>query len=171
MQRVFVGLGSNRGDRHRFLMNAFKALDQIPGWTVQATSSIYETEPVGNKDQPYFLNAVVEVYTSDPADLVLKTLKKTEQSIGRTPSERWGPREIDLDLLYVGGLVHQEPGFVLPHPEISKRRFVLVPLAEIAPDFIDPQRGSSMKELLRNCADVSSVNRTSLSFHPTTLEE
>ncbi len=171
MQRVFVGLGSNRGDRHRFLMNAFRALDQIPGWTVQATSSIYETEPVGNKDQPYFLNAVVEVHTSDPADVVLKTLKKTEQSVGRTTSERWGPREIDLDLLYVDGLVHKGPGFVLPHPEISKRRFVLMPLVEIAPDFIDPQRGSSMEELLRNCADASSVNRTSLSFHPTTLEE
>lgn len=170
MRRVFVGLGSNRGDRHLFLSEAAKALQVIPGWSLQNVSSLYETEPVGNKNQPFFLNGVAEFACADEPEEILKTLKDTEQRVGRIPSERWGPREIDLDLLYVGSLVRQGSGFQLPHPEIADRNFVLVPLAEIAPDFVDPLRQCMVKDLLQCCKDRCSVQKSPLIFHFTPLE-
>ncbi len=170
MHRVFVGLGSNRGDRHLFLSEATKALQAIPGWSLQNVSSLYETEPVGNKDQPFFLNGVAEFMCTAEPEEILKSLKDTERRVGRMPSERWGPREIDLDLLYVGSLVRQGSGFQLPHPEIAGRNFVLVPLAEIAPEFVDPLRRCTVKELLRLCTDMCSVQKSSLVIHPTSLE-
>lgn len=170
MHRVFVGLGSNRGDRHLFLSEAAKALQVIPGWSLQNVSSLYETEPVGNKNQPFFLNGVAEFACTDEPEEILKTLKDTEQRIGRIPSERWGPREIDLDLLYVGSLVRQGSGFQLPHPEIADRNFVLVPLAEIAPDFVDPLRECTVMDLLQCCKDRCSVQKSPLIIHFTPLE-
>lgn len=170
MQRVFVGLGSNRGDRHRFLSDATKALQGLPGWSLRQVSSLYETEPVGNKNQPFFLNGVAEFTCSAEPEEVLKSLKITEQLVGRTPSERWGPREIDLDLLYVGSTVRQEPDFQLPHPEIADRSFVLVPLAEIAPEFVDPLRRCTVKELLQRCKDTCSVQKSPMTIHVASLE-
>jgi 2-amino-4-hydroxy-6-hydroxymethyldihydropteridine diphosphokinase len=170
MQRVFVGLGSNRGDRHRFLSDATRALENLQGWSLQRVSSLYETEPVGNKNQPYFLNGVVEFACSAEPESVLRSLKETERLVGRIPSERWGPREIDLDLLYVGSTVRHGPDFTLPHPEIADRNFVLVPLAEIAADFVDPLRGCTVKELLERCTDVCTVQKSPLTIHSTSPE-
>jgi 2-amino-4-hydroxy-6-hydroxymethyldihydropteridine diphosphokinase len=170
MHRVFVGLGSNRGDRHRFLTDAARMIRELPGWSLQCVSSIYETEPVGQKNQPFFLNAVAELECPFGADEILAVLKETERKVGRTPSERWGPREIDLDLLYVGTIVCHAPGLVLPHPEVAKRRFVLVPLVEIAPKFVDPLRNCTVSELLERCPDTSSVQKSSLTIHLTPLE-
>lgn len=128
----FVGLGSNVGDRLANLRAAVTALARTDGIEVARTSSVYETDPVG-PPQPDFLNAVVEVETSlGPAEL-LQTLKAIERELGRTPSERWGPREIDLDLLLYGDASSSSDELTVPHPEISRRAFVLVPLAEIAP--------------------------------------
>lgn len=170
MHRVFVGLGSNRGDRHRFLSEATKALGALPGWSLQTVSSLYETEPVGNKNQPFFLNGVLELTCAAEPEEILNSLKDTERRVGRIPSERWGPREIDLDLLYVGTLVRQGSGFQLPHPEIAERNFVLVPLAEIAPEFVDPLRHCTVKELLQRCTDSCSVQKSSMAIHLTSLE-
>lgn len=170
MQRVFVGLGSNRGDRHRFLSDATRALQELPGWSLQRVSSLYETEPVGNKNQPFFLNGVAEFACTSESEEILKSLKDTERRVGRIPSERWGPREIDLDLLYVGCTVRQGPGIQLPHPEIADRNFVLVPLAEIAPDFVDPLRRCTVRELLQRSTDTCSVQKSPMTIHSTPLE-
>lgn len=170
MERIFIGLGSNRGNRRTFLQEALQALGEIPGWSVHAVSSVYETEPFGFKDQPYFLNAVAEVHATVEPEEALALLKAIERILGRTRSERWGPREIDLDLLYVGNAIREGAEFRLPHPELAKRKFVLEPLAAIAPDFIDPVSGKTILELLNACTDTSSVTRSEESLQLTLLE-
>jgi 2-amino-4-hydroxy-6-hydroxymethyldihydropteridine diphosphokinase len=131
---------------------------------------VYETEPVGKKDQPEFLNAVVELSTELGAFELFTACKRIERQIGRSRSERWGPREIDLDVLYVGeGRISQDE-LVLPHPEISRRRFVLVPLAELAPSFVDPVHKASVSELLAICPDSSTVGKTAHSIGQTVVE-
>lgn len=167
--RVFIGLGSNLGERIQFLQKGIAALEAIPMTHIVAASSVYETEPVGLKEQPPFLNAVVEIQISlGPVELV-KTLKAIEEQIGRTESVRWGPREVDLDLLCYGEKVLHEGRFIIPHPEIAKRKFVLVPLAEIAADFIDPSGALTIGELLSQCVDTSGVIKThyKLEYHQT----
>jgi 2-amino-4-hydroxy-6-hydroxymethyldihydropteridine diphosphokinase len=161
MERVLVSIGSNIGDRLDFLQKAVDELGKVTGVTLRSVSSVYETEPVGKKDQPPFFNAALELASSIPAAQVLAALKEVERKVGRTPSERWGPREIDLDLIYVGALVAEEGRLVLPHREAANRRFVLTPLAEIAPEFVDPVRKVTLKDLLDSCSDSNSVVRIS----------
>ena len=160
MSRVFIGLGSNIGDRATYLQQALSELENLPQTTVNKYSSVYETEPVGVKGQPRFLNMVVELDSLLRPDDLIHELKEIEQRVGRTLSERWGPREIDLDLLYYGGEMLNETSLHVPHPEISNRRFVLVPLKEIAAEFLDPLRHLSIEELLQQCSDTSSVRKT-----------
>jgi 2-amino-4-hydroxy-6-hydroxymethyldihydropteridine diphosphokinase len=135
---AYIGLGSNVGDRVAHLRAALEAL-AARGVTVTRVSSLYETDPVG-PPQPDFLNAAAEVSTDlSPADLV-RTLKAAEADVGREQRERWGPREIDLDLLLYGDETIDEEGLTVPHPELTHRAFVLVPLIEIAP-FLDLPSG------------------------------
>lgn len=170
MGRIFVALGSNIGDRLGFLQKAMDALGSAPGFKVRRVSSVYETEPVGKKEQPQFLNAAVELNSLMSPEDVLVTLKQIERAVGRTPSERWGPREIDLDLIYVQDLVIDGPELVLPHPEVDSRKFVLTPLAEIAPEFLDPLRNRSLRELLLSCPDPNSVIKISSAIHTSAVE-
>ena len=138
MTTAYIGLGSNVGDRVAHLRAAIEAL-AARGVTVTRVSSLYETDPVGPL-QPDFLNAAAEVSTDlSPADLV-RTLKAAEADVGREQRERWGPREIDLDLLLYGDETIDEEGLTVPHPELTHRAFVLVPLIEIAP-FLDLPSG------------------------------
>jgi 2-amino-4-hydroxy-6-hydroxymethyldihydropteridine diphosphokinase len=160
MSRIFIGIGSNLGDRAAYLRRALSELEHLHLTTLKKYSSIYETEPVGVKEQPKFLNMVVEVDSLlRPEDLV-RELKDIETRVGRTGHEHWGPREIDLDLLYYGGEMLNESALQVPHPEISNRRFVLVPLKEIAAEFQDPLRHLNIGELLQRCSDTSSVRKT-----------
>jgi len=129
----YVGLGSNVGDRLQRLRHAVSLLDASEGIDVVASSSVYETDAIG-PPQPEFLNAVVEVRTSLGPRELLARLKEVEVEIGRTPSPRWGPREIDLDLLTYGDETIDDDELRVPHPRMSERAFVLVPLAEIASD-------------------------------------
>jgi 2-amino-4-hydroxy-6-hydroxymethyldihydropteridine diphosphokinase len=161
MSRVFIGLGSNLGDRATYLHRALSELENLHQTTVKKFSSVYETEPVGVKGQPKFLNMVAELDSMLRPDDLIHELKEIEQRVGRTFREHWGPREIDLDLLYYGGEMLNETSLQVPHPEISNRRFVLVPLKEIAAEFQDPLRHLSVKELLQRCSDTSSVRKTS----------
>ncbi len=130
----FVGLGSNLGDRLENLRLAVTLLDATSGVDVTATSSVYETDPVG-PPQPDFLNAVVEVRTTLSARDLLARFKEIEVGIGRTTgAERWGPREIDIDLLTYGEESIESDDLRVPHPRMAERAFVLVPLSEIAAD-------------------------------------
>jgi 2-amino-4-hydroxy-6-hydroxymethyldihydropteridine diphosphokinase len=157
MPVIFVGLGSNLGDRLSYLRQALSQLAKLEKTSVVNCSSVYETQPVGLKEQPQFLNMVAELDSAlSPID-VFRNLKEIENKLGRTGNVRWGPREIDLDLLYYNNKVFTTGELIIPHPEIVNRRFVLIPMKEIASDFIDPAQEASIAELLRSCSDASDV--------------
>jgi 2-amino-4-hydroxy-6-hydroxymethyldihydropteridine diphosphokinase len=153
--RAYVGLGSNLGDRQGHLRAAVDALT-AHGLAPSAVSSAYESDPVG-PPQPDYLNAVVEVRTDLSARDLLTTLKAIEGELGRAHRERWGPREIDLDLLLFGDEAVAEEGLTVPHPELTKRSFVLVPLLEIAP-YLDLPSGEPVSAFCeRNPAGLRRV--------------
>ena len=160
--RVFLGLGSNMGERAQFLQKAADLIKAIQGVRVVWYSSVYETDPWGNTEQAKFLNAVCEIETTLlPGDL-LRELKSIEEGLGRTPSAiPWSPREIDLDILLYDGLVHADSTVTVPHPLLRDRRFVLVPFREIAPDVIHPVNGLTIEEMASACADKGKVVRSS----------
>jgi 2-amino-4-hydroxy-6-hydroxymethyldihydropteridine diphosphokinase len=141
--RAYVGLGANLGDRESTLRAAVDALGSQDGITVAAVSSLRETDPVGVGDQPLFLNGVVALDTSLRARAFLDRLLAVEQRFGRVrvPGER-SPRTLDLDLLLYGDETIDEPGLTVPHPRLHERRFVLEPLAELAPGLVVPGRGT-----------------------------
>ena len=142
MTRAFVGLGANLGDRRRTLHAALDALADEAGIEVVAVSTLRATEPVGVGEQPRFLNGAAELETTLTAHELLGRLLAVEQRFGRvrTPGEH-GPRTLDLDLLLYGDEVIDEPGLTVPHPRLHERRFVLEPLAELAPGLVVPGRG------------------------------
>ena len=162
MAKVYLGLGSNKGDRLEFLQSALNEAAKLHETSVRAISSVYETEPVGKKDQAEFLNAVAEIETSlAPYDL-LRKLKRIEKDLGRKDWIRWGPREIDIDILYYDDVVLKDVSIQIPHREIANRRFVLIPLSELAQGLVDPTRKLSVADLLKFCSDTSTVRRTKL---------
>lgn len=163
MNRAFIGLGSNVGDRLHYLHRAVKALAEFPETAVKKVSSVYATEPVGMKEQAEFLNAVMEIETVLDVRRLYTLLKEIERALGRTYRQQWGPREIDLDILYYNDVVLNESELKIPHPEIPNRRFVLAPLAEIAPECIDPIRKQTILEMLQGLNDQSAVRQTT--FH------
>ena len=132
MTRVWLALGSNLGDRAGYLEAAVQSLPKA-GITLVRASRVAETEPVGVKDQPRFLNQVLEVETSLEPRPLLEAVKKIEQQLGRTSRERWGPREIDIDILRYDGRAVDEPGLHIPHAELENRPFLLDLLEEVQP--------------------------------------
>ena len=144
MIRAFVGLGSNLGDREATILRALARLQDEPELRLVRVSSLRETEPVGYVDQPQFLNGVAELETELPARDLLTRLLAIERELGRTRGEGppLGPRTIDLDLLLYGEDTIAEAGLQVPHPRMHVRRFVLEPLAEVAPDIVVPGHGS-----------------------------
>lgn len=137
MTRAYLGLGSNVGDRTERLQTAVDGLSADPELEVVAVSRVYETEPVGGPEQPRFLNAVVAVETGVGARPLLERARRLEVAAGREPDpdrrERWGPRELDVDVLLVEGETVDEADLVVPHPRMGERAFVLAPLADVAP--------------------------------------
>ena len=143
---IFVGLGSNLGDRLGQIRAALHFLDQAPCQLLRV-SSLYETAPVG-PPQPHYLNAVAEIVSDlTPLDL-LHHLKRFERNQGRLAAIRWSPRLIDLDLLVWGDVMLNSPALTLPHPELTRRAFVLVPLVELAPQLVIPGTGKTSATLL-----------------------
>lgn len=134
----YLGLGSNMGDRVRMLRDALGRLDAAAGVSVLRRSSVYETSPWGDTSQPPFLNMVALIRSSLAPNALLREAKRIEAEVGRRPRRRWGPREIDIDLLLCEGLEVDTPDLQVPHPLILQRQFVLAPLAELAPDLLMP---------------------------------
>lgn len=153
---VYIALGSNLGDRAATLARAIEAMNSA-GIRVTKQSSLYLTEPVDAPGQAHFLNAVVEAETSLMPMQLLHALMKIEQELGRRRIAPNGPRTIDLDILFYGSSVIRGPELQVPHPRLTGRRFVLVPLAEIAPEFRHPVLRKSVPELLSETADRSDV--------------
>ena len=146
---VYLALGSNLGDRRGHLSAAIQQLREI--MDVSAVSSVYETEPVGYLEQPRFLNMVCSGTTQLSAQELLTYAKGIEASLGRQTTVRNGPRPIDIDIIFFDELRLMEDDLTVPHPRMAERAFVLVPLAEIAPDLIDPVSGQTVEELLASC--------------------
>lgn len=149
MSVLFLGLGTNLGDRQQNLQRAVNAL--TAGMRITAVSPIFETPPWGPTDQPTFYNCCLAAETDLTPQQLLSFIKEIENELGRIPTYRWGPRLIDIDLLFYDDIILEEDNLTVPHLRIAERAFVLAPLAAIAPDFIHPQTGQSMQALL---ADV-----------------
>ncbi len=155
---IALALGSNLGDSRAILRQALCSLAQTPGVTLRCVSSWYETVPIGGPPQPDIINGCALLQTSLEPLAYLRLLQSLEQQAGRVRSVPWGPRTLDLDLLWFGARVLNTPELTLPHPRLHERAFVLVPLAEIAPDWIHPVLQTSIAALAAQ-VDVSGVKR------------
>lgn len=150
---VYLGLGSNMGAKITNIKNAVEAIGAIEGIRVIKTSSLYATEPWGKKDQAGFINAAVEIITLLPPEQLLERLQEIEIKMGRQPSEKWGPRIIDIDILLFGDEVLQSRKLTVPHPHMRNRLFVLIPLEEINSAIRFPDDGMDIKEVLTRVID------------------
>ncbi|HEL3862862.1 2-amino-4-hydroxy-6-hydroxymethyldihydropteridine diphosphokinase [Stenotrophomonas sp. B2] len=151
MTLAWIGLGANLGDAAATVRAAIAALDALPDTRRSQASRLYATPAWGNEDQPPFVNAVASVETRLPASGLLRAMLELERHFGRVrdPAVHWGPRALDLDLLLYGAQVLDEPGLQVPHPYLHERAFVLVPLAEIAPDLAIPGHGRVRDAVMR----------------------
>jgi 2-amino-4-hydroxy-6-hydroxymethyldihydropteridine diphosphokinase len=157
--KAFIGLGSNLGERETMIRMALDDLARLPETKLVSASSLYDTEPVGEVDQPNFLNAVAQLDTELTARQLLWNLQLIEKRLGRVRTQRWGPRTIDLDLLLYGSLIVDEPDLKVPHPELTKRSFVLVPLVELDPLIVHPITGDTLLHHLSQLTTRPPVRR------------
>jgi len=152
---VYLCLGSNMGNRQANLDKALEFLSQR--LQLKQVSSLYDTEPVGNTEQPRFLNMVCQVNTRLAPEELLTLVKGIELKLGRAPRTPNAPRPIDIDILFYGDRVVKTKKLVIPHPRLTERAFVLVPLDEIAPDFVHPVNSKTVRELLENVTEKQGV--------------
>lgn len=153
---VYLGLGSNVGNRAANLRSAIALLEKEVG-KVAKKSRVYETQPWGKTDQDAFLNQVVMLNTTlDPREMLDK-ISRAERELGREQKEKWGPRIIDIDILFYGKRIVRDKGLEIPHPDLHKRAFVLVPMMEIAPELEHPVLKKQIDELYMDCDDLSDV--------------
>ncbi len=155
MVTIYLGLGSNMGNRQENLDRALDFLSQR--LRVDQVSSVYDTEPVGNTNQPRFLNLVCQVYTGLEPLALLSLVKGIESKLGRLPHTSNLPRPIDIDILFYGDQVTETPELTIPHPRLTERAFVLIPLAEIVPDLVHPVNGKTVKELMKSVTEGQGV--------------
>jgi 2-amino-4-hydroxy-6-hydroxymethyldihydropteridine diphosphokinase len=161
----YIGLGSNLGDPVAELRGAVSELESR-GVEIATRSGLYRTEPVDAPSQPWFVNAVAEIrFGGQPREL-LEVCLRVEAARGRERTAKNEPRILDLDVLLLGELVVSGPGLTVPHPRLHERRFVLVPMVEIAPSVVHPGLRKTMEELLRECSDSSKVVRLEDAFAP-----
>lgn len=154
---AYIGLGSNLGDKKANCRKAIEILAE--SCRVVRTSALYCTEPIGNTDQDDFVNAVVEIETGLSPEALLDQCRSIEEELGRVRTVRWGPRTIDVDILLVGSVMIETPELTIPHPLLHTRRFVLVPLCEIAPQAFHPKLQKTANDLLRALPDDQRVLR------------
>ena len=156
---AYIGIGSNLGSPKKNCDQAIDLIRNHPEISTTTQSPYYETEPVGPKNQGWFINAVIQVQTNLEPSALLTILFDVEKEMGRIRRGKWGPRIIDLDLLFYGDRVINNETLKLPHPEVANRRFVLEPLCDIAADFIHPVLKKTMKELLSQLQDFHKAHR------------
>lgn len=156
MEKVYLLLGSNMGDRKAYLLQAKELLSKNAG-TIDRKSLIYEADAWGHKEQDPFLNQVVCISTDQTPAQLLGTILDLELQMGRQRYDKWHQRIIDIDILFYADLIVDEKDLNIPHPHISERRFTLVPLVELAPNLVHPECNKTVKELLEECSDPLSV--------------
>lgn len=149
MNRAYIAFGSNIGDRHKAVEDA-AAMVEKNGMKITKRSALYETEPYGYTDQPQFLNGALEVETELSCREVLEKLLNIESDIGRVREFKWGPRIIDLDIIFFNSEVYNEEDLKVPHPDMQNREFVLKPMADLCPDYIHPILNKSVSMLLED---------------------
>ena len=157
MTTVYIGIGSNLGEKHKNCLRAIEMIEQIPGCKPIKQSDLYLTKPVGVEDQDWYVNGVMTLKTDLPPQDLLNHLMSIEEKMGRVRRERWESRIIDLDILFFGQQIINEKNLTVPHPRLHFRRFVLVPMTQIAPDLTHPSLGLTMAELLGKCPDDGQV--------------
>jgi 2-amino-4-hydroxy-6-hydroxymethyldihydropteridine diphosphokinase len=155
---VYLALGSNLGNREQFLRSALDGLSKREVQIIRS-ASIYSTEPLEVRDQPWFLNTVIEGSTSLGPEALLQTCLAVEEENQRKRGRAKGPRTLDIDIIFYGDEIVQRPDLSIPHPQFSERRFVLEPLAEIASEFVDPMSGKTVRQLLAATSDSAEVRR------------
>lgn len=160
MARAYIGIGSNIGDRIGYVQQAHKLLNDTKGIAVVTSSSLYETEPYGYKNQSWFVNAVLEIETElEPLEL-LRECQRIEKQLGRVrhpEAPQWGPRTIDLDILFYNDLIVSSDELQIPHSRVHQRAYALVPLLELAPDLIHPVIKETLIEIHSNLPDPEEV--------------
>ena len=156
--RAYIGIGSNLGDRKANILEAVDRVGKLPATRIVRASSLYESEPLGDA-KTWFVNSVIELETEFPPDQLLKRTKAIEKAMGRkrVKGKRWGSRVIDLDILLCDQEIVETRSLKIPHPEMHKRRFVLLPLAELAPQVVHPHLGQSVSALLATVRDEKRV--------------
>lgn len=158
MSGIYLITGGNLGDRAANLAEASRRLNLQVG-RVLASSALYETAAWGREEDPAYLNQVLEIDSDLEPRALLQACLEIEEAMGRIRSEKWAARHVDIDLLFYGNRCIDEPGLHVPHPRLAQRRFVLEPLCELVPEFIDPRSGLAVRELLRRCPDSLPVRR------------
>jgi 2-amino-4-hydroxy-6-hydroxymethyldihydropteridine diphosphokinase len=157
-RNVYLHTGSNLGDRAFHLDRARELVAAFAGELIRC-SGLYQTAPWGNTEQGAFLNQAFEIQTILQPQQLMKIILELENHIGRVRKEKWGPRLIDIDILFFGQQIIKEPELIIPHPHLQDRNFVLMPLAEIAPDFVHPILQKTIRELVEESADKGQVER------------
>lgn len=158
MHTAYLLIGGNLGNRLQYLQKAAGMISERAG-RVSASSSVYETAAWGNTNQAAFLNQVLAVRTCHPAAELMTRLLSIEAEMGRKRGEKFGPRTIDIDILFYDNEIHQSPFITIPHPEVANRRFALVPLADLVPGLQHPERHQSIAQLLAACGDPLDVKK------------
>jgi len=160
--RVYIGIGSNVGQKKDNFLEALDRLGKLPDTKILKESSLYESEPLGDS-RDWYVNGAIEIETKFKPEMLLNKFKNIERAMGRKKvKKRWGARIIDLDILLYDGLVLKKKNLHIPHPEMPNRKFVLIPLSEIAPQVIHPELGVTISELLVNVKDEKKIHL----FHP-----
>jgi 2-amino-4-hydroxy-6-hydroxymethyldihydropteridine diphosphokinase len=160
MNKAYLLTGGNLGDREQYLATARSLINEQCG-TIVTASSLYETAAWGKTDQPSFLNQALELGTALNAKQLIRRILKVEKMMGRVRNEKYGPRLIDIDILLFNNEKHNYQFLKLPHPEMQNRRFALIPMAQIAPNFVHPVFNKTIAELLKECKDELPVKKYS----------